>query len=57
MFEKIKGLFKKKCPHKNKKEYVKEIQPGQLITISGQTVYLVCEDCGEIVSEYFEEYN
>lgn len=41
------------CRHKHKGWYVKE---ETYHCISGERIFLICEDCGKIIDSFFQEY-
>jgi hypothetical protein len=43
------------CRHKHKGWYEKEEQETYRC-ISGERIYLICEDCGKIIDSYFARY-
>ena len=43
------------CRHKHKGWYEKKEQETYR-GISGERIYLICEDCGKIIDSFFQEY-
>lgn len=43
------------CRHRHKGWYEKEEQETYRC-ISGERIYLICEDCGKIIDSFFQEY-
>lgn len=42
------------CPHNNQGQYTDN--SSKFCNIRGERRYIVCEDCGKILSSYFAEY-